>query len=188
MSRSTNEMTVMDLRSDDELLTSGDPEAFGVFYDRHAHGVLGYMMRRTGDPEAAADLTAETFAAAIVARRRYRPGQVPAAGWLYTIAQRRLVDHQRRGYADQRLRRRLGMERRVPDGEDAEIIRALGADVHVDWLRVLPADQRAAVKARVVDERDYGDIAAATQMSEAAVRMRVSRGLATLRRHIGRSP
>ena len=117
---------MVSVATDDELLTSGDAEAFGVFYDRHVRDVLAYMMRRTGDPEAAADLTAETFAAAIVARRRYRPGPVPAVGWLFAIAQRRLVDHQRRGYAEQRLRRRLGMERRAPGEEDLAMIRVLG--------------------------------------------------------------
>jgi RNA polymerase sigma-70 factor, ECF subfamily len=173
-------------RTDDQLLTSADPEAFGVFYDRHVRDVLAYMMRRTGDPEVAADLTAEKFAAAIVARRRYRPGGVPATGWLFTLAQRRLADHQRKGYAEQRMRKRLGMERRVPDENDAEMIRVLGGVGDIDWLQILPDDQRAAVTARVVDERDYPEIAAAQGMSEAAVRMRVSRGLATLRRRAKR--
>ena len=51
--------------------------------------------------EAAADLTAETFAAAIVARRRFRPGVAPAGAWLLTIAHRKLVDYQRRGFAEE---------------------------------------------------------------------------------------
>src|SRR4051794_23561149 len=147
-------------RTDDVLLTSGDPAAFGVFYDRHVRDVLAFMMRRTGDAEAAADLTAETFAAAIVARRRYRPGQVPAVGWLFAIAQRRLIDYQRHGYAEQRLRRRLHMERRDLADDDAELIRGLGDAADVQWLSVLPAEQREAIGARVVDERDYAEIAA----------------------------
>ena len=51
---------------DEHLLLSADPEDFGVFYDRHVHAVIGYFSRRTRDPELAADLTAETFAAALV--------------------------------------------------------------------------------------------------------------------------
>ncbi len=57
--------------TDDALLTSGDLEDFGRFYDRHARTLLGFFQRRTGNPEVAADLTAETFAAALVARSRY---------------------------------------------------------------------------------------------------------------------
>jgi DNA-directed RNA polymerase specialized sigma24 family protein len=68
-------------RSDDELLrrTPAEPAAFGEFYARHESAVLGFMRRRTGDPELAADLTAETFAAALVSVRRYHPGPAPAA-------------------------------------------------------------------------------------------------------------
>src|SRR5689334_13108644 len=82
-------------RSDDDLLTSEDPEAFGAFYARHYAGVLAYFRRRV-DAAAAADLTADTFASALVARRRFAPSATPATGWLYAIAARRLVDWQRR--------------------------------------------------------------------------------------------
>jgi RNA polymerase sigma-70 factor (ECF subfamily) len=60
-------------RSDAELLraSAAEPEAFGVFYDRHAAAVLAFLARRTGCPQLAADLTAETFAAAFVSRRRF---------------------------------------------------------------------------------------------------------------------
>jgi DNA-directed RNA polymerase specialized sigma24 family protein len=52
-------------------------------------------------------------------------------------------------------------------------------------LEVLPADQRSALRARVLDERPYGEIAMAEGASEAAVRQRVSRGLSSLRQRIG---
>jgi RNA polymerase sigma-70 factor (ECF subfamily) len=171
--------------TDDDLLVSGDAAAFGVFYERRVREVLGYMMRRTGDPEVAADLTAEAFAAAIVARRRFRPGGAPAGAWLFAIAQRKLLDYQRRGYADARARRRLGMERRVPGEEDAALIRLLGEETALAWLDELPTDQHVAIRARVLDGRPYLEIANALGTSETAVRMRVSRGLATLRRRAG---
>ncbi len=71
-------MPPITLLTDDELLSSNDPEAFGVFYDRHVKALLGYFARRTYDAEEAADLTAETFASALVARRRFKPGGPPA--------------------------------------------------------------------------------------------------------------
>lgn len=42
---------------DDDLLVStpGRPEAFGEFSARHEAAILGFMLRRTGDPELAAD-------------------------------------------------------------------------------------------------------------------------------------
>ena len=51
----------------------------------------------------------------------------------------------------------------------------------VGWLQELPADQRAAIEAHVLEERSYPEIADEAGASEAAVRMRVSRGLAALR-------
>jgi RNA polymerase sigma factor (sigma-70 family) len=174
-------------QSDDDLLTTDDAEAFGVFYDRHVHSVLGYFARRTGDPELAADLTAETFASALTARPRYRPGGAPASAWLFAIAARRLADYYRRGRVEARAQRALAMER-VPFGaEDAELVRMLADDAAVTYLTGLPGDQRRAIHAHVLNDLDYAEIAVEQQVGEPVIRQRVSRGLATLRARIGGS-
>ena len=49
-----------------------------------------------------------------------------------------------------------------------------------ELLAGLPADQRDAVSAHVLDDRPYREIAADNQTSEAVIRERVSRGLAAL--------
>jgi RNA polymerase sigma-70 factor (ECF subfamily) len=174
--------------TDDELLTAGGAEGFGVFYDRHVHAVLAYFARRTHDPEVAADLTAETFASALVARRRFKAGGPPAGAWLFAIAARRLADYRRKGAVDDRIRRGLAMERRPIGEDDARMIGWLGEDSAETRLELLPHDQRVAVAAHVIHERPYGDIAVALQVPEATVRQRVSRGLATLRRAMGGTP
>ena len=69
--------------------------------------------------------------------------------------------------------------------QDAEMIRLLGDDAALAMLAELPRDQRDAVAAHVVDDRGYPELAEALGTSEAAVRQRVSRGLATLRRRRG---
>ena len=171
--------------TDEELLASHETDDFGVFYDRHVRTLLGNFQRRTGDPQVAADLTAETFASAIVAQERYVPTGAPALAWLYRIAARRLVDYQRRGAVERRMQRSLAMGRPAMSDEDADVIRLLADDAALTMLAALPADQRDAVQAHVVDERGYPELAASLETSEAAVRQRVSRGLATLRRRIG---
>lgn len=173
--------------SDEELLSSHDTQAFGIFYDRHARTLLGYFARRTGDPQVAADLTAETFASAIVAQQRYVPTGAPALAWLYAIAGRRLADYQRRGAVERRTQRALAMERVTVGAEDAAMIRLLADDAALTMLAELPRDQRDAVAAHVVEGRDYPELAASLETSEAAVRQRVSRGLSTLRRRRGRA-
>jgi RNA polymerase sigma factor (sigma-70 family) len=55
-----------------------------------------------------------------------------------------------------------------------------------DLLRELASrlepDQLQALRARILDERDYADIAAQLKCSESVVRKRVSRALGVLRR------
>jgi RNA polymerase sigma factor (sigma-70 family) len=172
-------------RTDEELLGSSGREAFGVFYDRHARAVLEYFARRTRDPESAADLTAETFAAAIVARERFRPGPVPASAWLFGIARHKLADFHRRGGAEDRALRRLGRERPRLGEEDAQLVALMADEVSMQLLAELPEDERRAIQAHVLDGREYAEIAAAAVISEPAARMRVSRGLGRLRARIG---
>ena len=174
---------------DDDLLAayaSGDPDAFVAFYRRHLPAVLGFFLRRTGDRELTADLTAEVFAAAMLAAERYRPGERPALAWLYGIAAHKLADSRRRGRVQDEARRRLALEPIAITDEDLERV----ADVADSGGRVeaalaaLPDDQRDAVLARVVQERSYADIATEMRCSEMLVRQRVSRGLRALRAQI----
>jgi RNA polymerase sigma-70 factor (ECF subfamily) len=171
--------------TDEALLASGDLEDFGVFYDRYVRSLLAFFQRRTGDPEVAADLTAETFAAAMTARSRYRRRSETAAAWLFAIAHHKLSDYRRRGRAEGRMRERLGMERVPVSAEDAELIRRLGEEVVVQILGELPPQQREAVRAHVLEDRGYAEIARREQVPEATVRKRVSRGLRLLRDRVG---
>jgi RNA polymerase sigma factor (sigma-70 family) len=167
----------------DDLLRRGDPDAFSAFYRDHAPALLGWLVRRTRDPEAAADLCAETFAAALRGCRGYDPSKGPAVGWLYGIARNQLASAARRGAVEDRARRRLGMEPIELSDVAVERVEALAATTEV--LAALPADQRDAIRARVIEERGYAEIAAALRTSESVVRKRVSRGLAGLRERLG---
>jgi RNA polymerase sigma factor (sigma-70 family) len=174
------------MTTDEELLSARDAASFELFYTRHVDPLVGFFMRRTRDPELAADLTAETFAAALASRRRFRPEAGSAAGWLYGIGSKKLADAQRRGYAEMRARKRMGMERIELDDDDYARIEALGAEAPaLALVERLAPEQREAVTAHVLDERGYGEIAAELHTSEAVVRKRVSRGLATMRQRMG---
>jgi RNA polymerase sigma-70 factor, ECF subfamily len=170
--------------SDDDLLrwTPGDPDAFGAFYRRHEDAVLRYMVARVRDGELAADLTAETFAAALISAPRFRPRPEPATSWLFGIARNVLRSSLERSRVDDRARRRLGMPPLVLSDEDVTGIEALLSDVTArQMLANLPDEQAGAIEARVIEDSSYEDIARRLRCSEAVVRKRVSRGLATLR-------
>lgn len=180
------EDTAGDAESDETVLAAsvGDPERFAVFYRRHARAVLRFFATRTFDPEAAADLTAETFAEAFVCRSRWR-AKGKAAAWLYGIARHELSRYVRRGQAERRARERLGFTpiavepddfRRIEDLVDFE---AVGLAVG-SALRGLPEGQREALSLRVVEGRPYPEVAHLLACSEEVVRARVSRGLRRL--------
>ena len=178
-------MTATDI-CDEELLAGHDVASFALFYRRHVDAMLGFFSRRSRDAELAADLTAETFAAALAGRARYRPEAGAAVSWLFAIAMHKLVDAQRRGHAERRAQRRLGMERIELDDEDIARINALGDDPGVaSWLQTLSHDQAEAIRAHVIDERSYEAIAEHEHVSPAVVRKRVSRGLAVVRDRMG---
>ena len=181
----THAMGGWDSESDECVLAAAarDPVAFATFYRRYERSMLAFFVRRTADPELAADLTAEVFAAALQACARYRAGEAPASAWLFGIAQHKLAKSRRRGVVEDRARRRLGMAPLRIDDDDLERIERLagGDDVADGLLDGLAPDQRDAVRARILEERSYEEIAGALRCSPAVVRKRVSRGLARLR-------
>ncbi len=173
--------------ADEALLVAGkrDPEAFGLFYKRRVDAVLAFFLRRTGNRELAADLTAETFAAALSGLPRYSPRRSSALAWLFTIAHHKMADSIRRGQVEDRARRRLGLEPLVFTDEDIERVeqRAAAADTSAALreLERLSAEQRGAIEGRVLQESEYDELARRLKCSESVVRKRVSRGLAELR-------
>jgi len=162
------------------------PEVFGEVYRAHARSILIFLTRRTYDPETALDLTAETFAQAFAGRRRFRgTTDEEVAAWLFGIARHVLARFRRRGQAERRALRRLGVE--VPALEPDEAVRIFELaglrDVRgavARELRSLSADQRDALRLRVVDELSYADVAQRLGISEPTARARVSRGLRAL--------
>lgn len=167
------------------LLSRERPDAFVMFYARHAEAMLRFFTRRTLDVEAAADLTSETFAEAFASRARFRdlrPEGSAGAAWLYGIGHHQLSRFFRAGGVEDRARARLGMPRRELEPDDLERIEEL-ADLQslrrtvARTLDRLSDDQREAIRLRVIEERTYEEVAAVLGCTQDTARARVSRGL-----------
>lgn len=158
-----------------------DPAAFTVVYDRHSRGLLGWIRSRCGNEDVALDIVQETFARALRDAPRFRGrGDGSALPWLRTIARNLLHDWRRRGVVEDRMRRELGL---LVDehGPAASTDRLSARRALAGALAQLPAEQRAAVQARVVLGAEYTEIANANGITPANARARVSRGLRNLR-------
>lgn len=182
--------------SDGELLRRAgrDVDAFDVLYRRHETIVAGYLVRRTRDPELAADLTSETFATALLNAKRFRDDGQPATAWLVGIARHLLMRTWERGATERRALERLGAQREERADDTLDRVAALAASDDPQnplsrALAALPPDQREAIEAHVFDERSYAEVADDLGVPAATVRQRVSRGLTRMRTTLnGRLP
>lgn len=172
---------VMHSEADFDTLT--DVSGFERLYDAEAESILRFFMGRTGSAETAADLTAETFAAALGSLESYEPSKGSARQWLFGIARNQLSRYLRWRRIDSRARKRLGMQSRVDlDEESRQRIEDL-VDLKERLssldkaLGSLSPKLAAAVKLRVARELEYPEVAEQLGISQAAARARVSRGL-----------
>ncbi|HEX8053507.1 MAG TPA: sigma-70 family RNA polymerase sigma factor [Thermoleophilaceae bacterium] len=159
---------------------------FEPIYDACAERLLVYFTRRTLDPETALDLWAETLAQGYAGWRRFRgTTQDEGVAWLYAIAANQWAGYLRRGYAERRAMRRLGIERPELARDDIERLEELAGLTELRGqvgaaLGALPAEQQEALRLRVVEELPYAEVAERLNVTEPAARARVSRGLRRL--------
>jgi RNA polymerase sigma factor (sigma-70 family) len=170
------------------LLVIEDANAFMELYVREREVVTVFIVRRTFDVSVAADLTAETFALALTSWSRLRGrSQEEQRAWLFTVARRQVARYFRRSRIELRATQRLGIQVPEVDADDVAAIEEraglaeLRASVRAELER-LSAEQRQALRLRVVEERSYEEVALALGISEQAARARVSRGLRALAR------
>ncbi|MCX7047921.1 MAG: RNA polymerase sigma factor [Candidatus Sumerlaeota bacterium] len=161
-----------------------DPEAFVELYRRYYDRIRGFLYRRTMDVEVADDLTARAFLAALEFLQRqeralaFRP-------WLYRIAVNVHLSHQRNLWRRlKHLAQWARQPRRVAAPPDRSMRRREDRAQLRRELDALPDAYRLALMLRYDEELPYDEIARALKIKEGAVRSRVSRGLAMLRKQM----
>jgi RNA polymerase sigma-70 factor, ECF subfamily len=179
-------------RTDAELLGAArsDPQAFREFYDRYAVWIRSWFVRHTGSETASLDLTAETFAQAWHASRRFRDeADGSGAPWLFGIARNLLRQYHKHNRIESAARERMGLPAPAAECEDYERIderSEIGALTPLlrCAVRALPAEQRRALELRVVHGLPYEAVAGRLGCSQNAARLRVSRALRALTTHM----
>ena len=180
-------------RTDAQLLAdaSRDPLAYREFYDRYAAWVRSWFLRQTGSESASLDLTAETFAQAWHASRRFRDmAGGSGAPWLFGIARNLLRQYHKHNRIETAARERMGIPAAWAECEEYEAVDERMTAVSLAPLlrravRALPLEQRRALELRVVQQLDYDEVAGALGCSQNAARLRVSRALRALGLKLG---
>jgi RNA polymerase sigma-70 factor (ECF subfamily) len=144
---------------------------FEAVYQAQHGPILGYVLRRTDNPDDAADVIGEVF---LTAWRRLddMPADPDARLWLYGIARRVLANHyrgeRRRSALTERIRADIAAAYRPPEftGALAQISAA---------FRRLPDPDRELLSLSAWEGLDNGQIAAVLGCSRNAVRIRMFR-------------
>jgi RNA polymerase sigma-70 factor (ECF subfamily) len=154
-------------------LRARDKDACEAFVDGHYRGVHRFLSWLTGDADAAADLTQETFAAFWQSLDHVNaPDAGDLKAWLYGIARNRWRKRRRDA-------RRLAMsldeidelQEQTP-GPQALALLASERERVVRAVADLPPDYREALALRVFEELSYREIARALAINENLARWR----------------
>ncbi|WP_433351439.1 RNA polymerase sigma factor SigM [Microtetraspora malaysiensis] len=168
--------------SDADLLSrhiKGDPHAFSEIVKRHRDRMWAVALRTLGDPDEAADAVQDAFVSAYRKAESFR-GEAAVTTWLHRIVVNACLDRMRRKsvrpVADDELIE--AAERDAPMADQAGE-REVSMDVS-SALKMLPADQRAALV--LVDMMGYSveDAAGVLGVPAGTVKSRCARGRAKL--------
>lgn len=148
-----------------------DPPPFELALEEHGPRIHAWLVARVG-PQQADDVFQETMLAALAAWPDAAVDSVRA--WLFTIAQRKVIDEHRRAG------RRPLPEGETGDWPSSEVAEYLEDPVW-DEVRALPGKQRAAVTLRFRGDLTHREVGVVMGISEAAARRNVHEGLKRLR-------
>lgn len=168
---------------DDVLMrrfTAGDLRAFEELYARWERPLFGFLLRLLPDEEVAADVFQEVWFRVLEARDRYG-ARGRFRSWLFTIARRLCVDRARSGEREERTEAGYTTEQGRTNAVSLPE-RRVSAAAEIDrLLDGLPSGQREVLLLSKYHGFTYGEIAAMTGSTEAAVKQKVYRALRSLR-------
>ncbi|MFE7117579.1 RNA polymerase sigma factor [Streptomyces sp. NPDC057654] len=170
-------------------IEEGDGQAFELLYRRYEPWLVARLSYRCPDPALVDDVVQETFLAVWRGTARFREAPAPddsAAGWLWRIGMRRLIDAQRGHGARERLAgliSRLRQSAAHPSAED-EALAGLGHGDLADALARLPVELRDVLQVTVVDGLSTTEAAKALKIPAGTVKTRAMRARRRLREEL----
>lgn len=162
-----------------------DRACFGAVYEEYFELVYAYVARRVRDRAVTEDLTSEVFRKALANLPRFKWTGAPFASWLFRIASNLIADRAKRAAREDQSHSAEGPPDPVGSGSRAQQSDLEQAEHRAYVIRLvdeLPEDQRRVVRMRFAEEKSIGQIAAALNRTEGAVKQLQFRALENLRK------
>ena len=164
----------------------GNEAAWQELYDGLAPVVLGYLRANAApDPE---DVLSEVFLQVARDVARFEGDERGFRSWVFTIAHHRLIDARRHS-----SRRPVELSPDPPETGDFavdaadEALAKIGMDEVTRVLAALSPEQRSVLLLRVLGDMSIEDVAKAVGKRTGAVKALQRRGLAAVKRELGRT-
>lgn len=160
-----------------------DAEALAQIHDQYYVPLFRYIAFRSGDREAAEEMTSEVFVRFLDALRQRHAPQQTLRGWLYGVAAHIVSDYHRKRYRapqvgldDSLISRQAGPDELAEDVLDREHLR------HA--LATLTDEQQHVLALRFDREIPIQDVARILGKTEGAVKQLQARAIAALTRRM----
>jgi RNA polymerase sigma factor (sigma-70 family) len=159
---------------------------FERLYRANVAAVTAFFARRSAEPQTVADLTADTFVEAITSYRTFDPRRGTARAWVFGIARRIYAAHCEAHSRQQARVQRLAGRRELEPDQVGELLDRIDAErdgrALLSELTALPALDRAVVELVDIAGLRTKEAASVLGLSGGAVRMRLMRARARLRK------
>lgn len=170
---------------------TSDPAEFGAAYRENVGAITSFFARRCSEPQVVADLTSETFVEAVAGFASFELGRGSVRAWLFGIARHVYADYcaavADANQAGERFTAQMildedEIEQLVSRIDDQEVGRRL-----LQRCARLPELDRAAIELVDLSDLSYREAGCILQVSPGALRVRVFRARARLRKGAERS-
>lgn len=162
----------------------GEPEAFGLLYDRYVGLVYRFVYYRVGTHAVAEDLTSETFLRALRRMSLFTWQGKDFGAWLVTIARNLVLDHFKSGrYRLEVCTPDLLETDRWEEGPEGAVLDAFTHRALFSAVRELGPDQRECLVLRFLHGLSVAETAAVMGKNTGAVKAlqyRATRSLARI--------
>ena len=180
----TNMGEALDERGLVQAALEGDRPSFDRLVKAHFGRIYALLFRMVGNHEDAEDLAQECFVRAYRSLRFYR-GEGPFGGWIARIALHIAQDHFRRKGRGGELLALEGVEadlETTSPGPASELSQRETIQLVGRLVERLPHHLRAALVMRVLEGREYEEVARATGLRPGTVRTQVMKARKLLSR------